>query len=270
MADLTDQRTHYAFGENWARFVAGLDDAQISRAAGSLTRLLGDTIAGRSLLDIGCGSGLHSLAALKLGAASVTAIDIDPRSVETARALLSRHAAGQAWTVDTRSIFDLAPDKEGYDIVYSWGVLHHTGDMRRAIDRAAALVRPGGRLVIAIYRKTPMCQFWRAEKRLYSRSPGWLKAIADTALAGLIVAALTVTGRNPVRYIRTYPAARGMTFLTDLRDWLGGYPYESAAPSDIDGALGKLGFASERFFPCNTRIGLLGVGCDEYVFSRRR
>ena len=226
MSDLTDPRTHYAFGENWARFVAGLNDAQITRAAAGLVRLLGDNIAGKTFLDLGCGSGLHSLAALKLGAASVTAVDLDPRSVETARALLSRLAAGQAWTVEARSAFDPMPDAAGYDIVYSWGVLHHTGDMRRAIKCAAALVRPGGRLVLAIYRKTPMCGFWRLEKRLYSRSPGSVRAIADATLASLMVLGLVATGRNPVRYIRTYPAARGMSFLTDVRDWLGGYPYE--------------------------------------------
>ncbi len=226
MAELTDLRTHYSFGENWARFAAGLNDTQITRAGAGLVRLVGDHIAGKSFLDLGCGSGLHSLAALGLGAVSVTAVDIDPHSVETARTLLSRHAEGQAWTVETRSAFDLMPDAGGYDIVYSWGVLHHTGDMRRAIRCAAALVRPGGRLVLAIYRKTPMCRFWRLEKRLYSRSPGWFRTAADAALASLIVLGLVATGRNPVRYIRAYPAARGMTFLSDVRDWLGGYPYE--------------------------------------------
>lgn len=270
MADLTDRHTHYAFGENWARFVAGLNDAQIDRAAAGIVRLLGDEIVGKSFLDLGCGSGLHSLAALRLGAASVTAVDIDPRSVDTTRALLARYAAGQPWTAATCSAFDLMPDADGHDIVYSWGVLHHTGDMRRAIKCAAALVRPGGRLVLAIYRRTPMCRFWRVEKRLYSHAPAWLKAIADMALAGLIVLALAATGRNPSRYIRAYPSARGMSFLTDVRDWLGGYPYDSAAPSEIDGMFKELGFTSERFFPCNTRIGLLGVGCDEYVFSRPR
>lgn len=270
MTDLTDRQTHYAFGENWARFVAGLNDTQIDRAAAGIGRLLGDAMVGRSFLDLGCGSGLHALAALRLGAASVTAVDIDPRSADTARALLSRYAAGQPWTVETRSAFDLMPDADGYDIVYSWGVLHHTGDLRRAIECAAALVRPGGRLVLALYRRTPMCRFWRLEKRLYSQSPAWLRAVADMALASMIVFALSATGRNPVRYIRAYSSARGMSFLTDVRDWLGGYPYESAAPSEIDGMVKTLGFTTERFFPCNTRVGLLGVGCDEYVFSRDR
>ncbi|MCA3275110.1 MAG: class I SAM-dependent methyltransferase [Methylobacterium sp.] len=122
------------------------------------------------MLDIGCGSGLHSLAALRLGAARVHAIDLDRLSVETTRDLLGRYAAGEAWTVEELSVFDMAGLPQ-YDIVYSWGVLHHTGAMRRAIGEAAARVAPGGLLCLALYRRTPFCGLWRIEKRLYCASP---------------------------------------------------------------------------------------------------
>ncbi len=268
MADLTDLKTHYRFGENWQRFAEGVSEAQIGFAVGALAKLVGDDLAGQSFLEIGCGSGIHALAALRLGAASVLAVDIDPQAAETAHFVLSCYAPGKSWTVQTRSVFDIAPGSAQYDIVYSWGVLHHTGAMWRAIERGASLVRPGGRLVIAIYRKTPMCRFWRLEKRLYSRGPDWFKGLAEFTLSALLVLGLTLTGRNPASYIRNYPRARGMNFLTDVRDWLGGYPYESASATEVCSAVETLGFACERLFPCSTRIGLLGVGCDEYVFRR--
>jgi SAM-dependent methyltransferase len=269
MVDLTDAKTHFQFGENWARFAGGLSEAQIASSVAGMAKLVGDNLSGRTFLDIGCGSGIHALAALRLGAASVVAVDLDPRAADTARSLLARHAPARSWTVETRSVFDIACDAGHYDIVYSWGVLHHTGAMRQAIEQSASLVRPGGQLVIAIYRKTPMCSFWRIEKCLYSRGPHWYRAIADVTFSALLVLGLSLAGRNPVRYIRNYQRARGMRFLTDVRDWLGGYPYESASPAEVGTIVEALGFYRGRFFPCSTRIGLLGVGCDEYVFYRR-
>lgn len=258
--------SRYEFGKNWERFSHGVTNRHIAQAVAGMTRLTGDDLRGKSFLDIGCGSGLHALAALRLGA-TVTAFDIDTDSVKTARRLLAAHAPDASWMVDARSIFDIPEDWPRYDVVYSWGVLHHTGRMWDAVWQAARLVKPGGHLVIALYRKTPMCPFWRVEKRLYSRGPGWLRAVAEGTLASLMMAGLLATGRNPVAYVRNYPRARGMNFLTDVRDWLGGYPYESASPAAVHDALGHLGFSRRAFFPCNTRIGLLGVGCDEYVYQ---
>jgi SAM-dependent methyltransferase len=264
---LTDRESHYDFGDNWAQYAEGVTDAHIERATAALTTLVGPQLAGKSFLEIGCGSGIHSLAALRLGAASLVAFDIDARAVETARVLLTRYWPENNWRVEQRSIFDVAPGSLQVDVVYSWGVLHHTGDMWAALDRAISLVAPGGRLVIALYRKTPMCPFWRVEKRLYAHGPQWYRRAAETAFTGLFAAALLASGRNPQRYIETYGSARGMNFATDIRDWLGGYPYQSGAPAEVRRRVEAKGFTQTRFYPCNTRFGLLGVGCDEYVFA---
>ena len=127
---------------------------------------------GKTFLDIGCGSGLNALAALSLGAASVTAVDIDENSVSTTQALLAARAPNPNWSAKLASVFDMTPDTFGtFDVVYSWGVLHHTGSMWKAIDCAARLVSPGGLYAIAIYTKTPLCGFWQYEKAFYSKSP---------------------------------------------------------------------------------------------------
>ena len=135
------------------------------------TRLGGGDLNGKRFLDIGCGSGLHALAALRLGASEVVALDIDSDSVATTRRLLESRASGQRWSTLEASVFDLQPQMLGlFDVVYSWGVLHHTGDMYRALRAAAALLAPDGRFLFALYRRTRMCWFWKLEKRWYAHA----------------------------------------------------------------------------------------------------
>jgi len=180
MSSLTELSSHYEFGRNWQEFVARLPEKAVDEAIASMSRLIRpEEIAGRRLLDIGCGSGLHALAALRLGAESVYGIDLDPESVATSMALLTRFAPGEAWTVEQRSVFESAC-LDHYDIVYSWGVLHHTGDMHRAIRLAVERTLPGGLVCLALYRRTPMCRMWRSEKYLYKNAPASLRRILET------------------------------------------------------------------------------------------
>jgi SAM-dependent methyltransferase len=268
--DLTGLESHFAFGENWSDFAARLGEERIARAADSLARLLpAEELAGRSFLDIGSGSGLSSLAALRLGARSVLALDIDPASVETTRRVLARHGPGADWTARTANVLEIGPAELGrFDVVHSWGVLHHTGDMWRAVERAAAFVGPGGLFALALYRKTPACGAWRVAKRLYSASPGWLQAPPRWLFSGALLAALALRGRDPLAYVRDYRQRRGMSFRHDVHDWLGGYPYESAAPAEVLARAAKLGLAHRRSFLVAQSVGLFGSGCDEYVFAR--
>ncbi len=265
-----DVETHFGFGRNWAEYAKNVREAEIGAAREGVLRLLdAQDITGKSVLDIGCGSGLHSLAMLNLGAAHVTAIDIDLNSVATAQAVLDRFAGQRNYDVRVHNI--LAEPLQGqFDIVYSWGVLHHTGDMAGAISAAQALVKPGGMFVIALYKKTPLCGFWKREKKFYTSAPKAIRIVLDMIYAGLYCAALAVSGTNPVRYVRSYKADRGMHFMTDVRDWLGGYPYESIAPEDVDVQMRTAGFALEKSL--NTQAmkagGLFGSGCAEYVFRR--
>jgi len=269
-ADLRRLETHFAFGENWQSFVRTVDEERIALAVQSLERLLPDGAArGKTMLDIGCGSGLSMLAAGRLGAARVDGVDIDPASAAAARALLSQHLSNDRWSVREGSVFDLSPEEQTYDIVHSWGVLHHTGDMWPAIDKAARLVAPGGTLVLALYRKTPLCGFWKREKRLYAACGPFMQRALRGLYRGVFFAGLLATGRNPSRYIRDYRNARGMDFSHDVHDWLGGHPYESVAPAEISGFLSQRGFRLIRTFEKPAPIvGLLGSHCDEFVAIR--
>ena len=259
--------THFEFGENWRGFLRHVDQEAVAEAERGLLKLIPqERIEGARFLDIGCGSGLHSLAASRLGAAEVLAIDIDPKSVRAAQQQLSGRKGAEARRL---SIFDAEPAYLGaFDLVYSWGVLHHTGAMWEAVERAAQFVKPGGLFAIALYQKTPFCGLWRIEKRLYTASPEPLRWLARALYTAAYVAGLALVGRNPLRVIRDRKNTRGMNFHTDIHDWLGGYPYESAEPAEIKARIEPLGFVSVREYPLPKRFGLFGTGCCEFVFQR--
>ena len=142
---LKNVSTHFAFGRNWASYADLIDERRIEEAEDGLVRLLGrETLLGKTFLDLGCGSGLHAVAAARLGASHIVAVDIDPAAVATTRRVLPRHAPNASFEVHQLSVFDLTPETYGrLAVVYSWGVLHHTGAMREAIEIAARVVEPG-------------------------------------------------------------------------------------------------------------------------------
>ena len=267
--EATRDEGHFAFGENWADFARSIDQAAIAEAEAGLLKLLDRSdLAGASFLDIGCGSGLHALAALRLGASPVLAIDVDPQSVATATSVLAHHAGGQAWTVRRQSILQAEPDMALFDIVYSWGVLHHTGDLALALRNATALVAPGGLFVCALYRRTLLDPFWVREKRWYAFASPQSQARMHALYRGALRLGLLAAGRNLRAHEAGYKGRRGMSLDHDIHDWLGGHPYESISAEEVGRLLADLGFAPVRSFTRKTSIGLLGSGCDEYVFRR--
>ncbi|MEW5727606.1 MAG: class I SAM-dependent methyltransferase [Pseudomonadota bacterium] len=267
--NLLKVESHFQFGDNWSNFADGLDEAAVARAMDDLLRLLPrERLAGARLLDIGSGSGLSAVAALRLGCASVRAVDLDPQSVATSRRVLQRFVPDGAWQADRVSVFDLDPAADGrFDIVHSWGVLHHTGAMWRALDQASRLVRPGGTLAVALYAKTPVCGFWRWEKRLYTKAPEWVRSVIRGVFKAAYLAALLAQGRSPATYVREYRTKRGMNWSHDVHDWLGGYPYESATPAEVESFFATRGFRLEdshvRQAPA---AGLFGSPCNEFRF----
>lgn len=272
-SDLRDQKTHFAFGKNWIEYAENIDDARIAQATADLQRLSGrQDLAGCSFIDIGCGSGLHALAAMRLGASNIVGLDIDPESIDAARETMQRFAMDEPYRIEVCSVFDLTPDRFGkFDIVYSWGVLHHTGDMYEAVAKAADLVSPSGEFYVALYKKTMFCSMWRAIKRWYSGATEQNQARARNLYISTRRCIAKIAGRDFDAYIAEYGKRRGMDFYNDVHDWMGGYPYESISPKACHALLISLGFELKREFIGNSWpsfFGLFGSGCDEYVFRR--
>jgi 2-polyprenyl-6-hydroxyphenyl methylase/3-demethylubiquinone-9 3-methyltransferase len=269
--NLLELESHFSFGENWAEYAQKIDEKRIEEAEKSMIRLMGrEAIQGKTFLDIGCGSGLFSLAATRLGCRQLLAVDLDPQSVETTKRTLSVHAPGANWECRKISVFDLDPATVGtFEAVYSFGVLHHTGAMYDAITKASKMVAPNGMLTLALYGKTPFCGMWRVEKRIYSRSPKWVQKVIAKVYIEVVRLRLALKGESLKKKREEYWKQRGMDMYHDTHDWLGGYPYESISEKEIMGFMHQLGFKPVRSFvyPC---IGLLGAGCDEYSFTREQ
>jgi 2-polyprenyl-3-methyl-5-hydroxy-6-metoxy-1,4-benzoquinol methylase len=270
-ADATEER--FAFGANWQQFLSVLNEDRIGTARRSLADMLDrERLDGLRFLDIGCGSGLFSLAARQLGA-RVHSFDFDPLSVSCAQELKRRFFPGDAeWRIERGSVLD-ADYLQGlgeFDVVYSWGVLHHTGQMWSAIDHASRLVAPGGRLFIAIYNdQGQISAWWTRVKRTYNRLPAvfrmpYLLAFAAVLEAGAVgKALLQLQPRRLVERWTRYESVRGMSRWHDIVDWVGGLPFEVATPEAIVAFCVERHFALVRLRTCGGKMG-----CNEFVFSR--
>lgn len=167
----------------------------------------------------------------------------------------------------------MTPQTHGnFDVVYSWGVLHHTGDMHRALTIAASLVKPGGVFLVALYSKTSFCGAWTRIKRWYTSASPSAQRRARAIYIGLHAFALRIKGQSFDAYVGKYLNQRGMDYYNDIHDWMGGYPYESMDPEECRTFFSGLNMQLEREFiltPGRRPRGLLGSGCDEYTFRRR-
>jgi 2-polyprenyl-3-methyl-5-hydroxy-6-metoxy-1,4-benzoquinol methylase len=263
-------RERFAFGENWQRFLSILDESRIVRAENSLRRMLDvPDLRGQTFLDVGCGSGLFSLAARRLGA-RVHCFDYDPQSVACARELRRRYFQEDPdWRIDEGSALDgsYLSRLGSFEVVYSWGVLHHTGAMWQALENAAGLVAPGGKLFIAIYNdQGQISNRWRAIKRAYNRLPGGLRFLVTIPVLVHLYWRRTLKdflrGR-PFQTWRNEGQERGMSPWRDLIDWVGGLPFEVAKPEAIVDFYLQRGFTLTRLTTCGGSLG-----CNEYVFIR--
>jgi 2-polyprenyl-3-methyl-5-hydroxy-6-metoxy-1,4-benzoquinol methylase len=264
----------FEFGKNWSRFLAVLNEERIAEAENSLKRMLEiETLAGKTFLDIGSGSGLFSLAARRLGA-TVYSFDYDPNSVVCTTELRRRYFSGDSdWQIAEGSALDrgFVESLGKFDIVYSWGVLHHTGAMWQALENAAIPVKEGGKLFVAIYNDTgSQARRWLWIKQTYNKLPGFLRP----AFAALTIlpeefknCARALLALKPQNYVRTwteYKSSRGMNRWRDVVDWVGGLPYEYAAPEEIFEFYKKRDFVLTKI-KCKS----VGLGCNEFVFEKK-
>ncbi len=259
----------FTFGKNWKRFLRSYTE---ERQKASQERLLGflglNTLNGLTFLDIGSGSGLHSASAWLSGAERVVSFDYDPDSVAATKALHEHFGSPKNWTVLHGSVLDSAfmESLGTFDIVYSWGVLHHTGNLWEALKQAANRMKEKSRFFVALYAKEsqfPSWQYWRDIKRSYNET-GWL----GKRLMEIQYIWQRQMGRKwsnlpeIIKTIATYHHKRGMHYMTDIRDWLGGWPTEFSSLAEVTAFLESAADLS--------LVGLkTGEANTEYLFVKK-
>ena len=297
--DVSSQQ-RFGFGKNWRNFLKVLDEDRIVEAECSLKSMLRvDDLRGKSVLDVGCGSGLFSLAAIRLGAAQVHSFDYDLQSVACTAEMKRRYfPTFQDWHIERGDVLerDYLANLCKWDIVYTWGVLHHTGNMWLALENVASLVIPGGLLFIAIYNdQGEISERWLRVKVRYNKGtvskwlvlgqflPKWV--ILPFILDILFFRRNPVRGvlsdikhrrnilkgfvssfrkpRHPLQRYRDYKKNRGMSLIHDWIDWLGGYPFEVAGPDELIEFYQTRGFSLR-----NSSLRTHGRGNNELVFQK--
>jgi 2-polyprenyl-3-methyl-5-hydroxy-6-metoxy-1,4-benzoquinol methylase len=271
--NMSESGPRFAFGKNWSEYLEGLNDDQIATAEEDLRLMLGGVsdLSDCSFLDAGCGSGLMSLSASRMGASRVHSFDFDADSVGATRSLNAKFASGTCnWTVEQGSLLDHAymSSLGEFDVVYCWGVAHHTGQMWAAIENIAQNVAPDGQFVLAIYNdQGVLSDFWRVEKRIAAVLPRFVQRLIAAAylFTFSVCAAVVDIARleNPLNRSRL-ARTRGMSPWHDAIDWVGGYPFEVASVDEVIGKLDTLGFDLQ----ISRDVGR-HAGCNEFLFKKR-
>jgi SAM-dependent methyltransferase len=270
----------FEFGQNWQAFLdRAFSEERLQAAIESIVSFSGlETLEGLSFLDIGCGSGLFSLAAHRLGADRIVSLDVDPKSVWCADMLKKMAGSPHNWQVYEGSVLDdgFMENLGRFDFVYSWGVLHHTGEMWRAIVNGSRAVAEGGLFYLAIYNRTdalgifPDCRFgpskaWVPIKKIYASLAVPLQNLIDYAIMAFIFTLYLLTFKNPFKRITTHKDNfRGMSWRHDIKDWVGGYPYEYSGADEV------FVFLRDRGFKLENLKCYQGVGNNEYLFQKIR
>jgi len=260
------KNTAFDFGENWVAYSReALTKEKVESARIDFKQLYsGISFEGKRFLDIGFGQGLALLFAKEMGAI-VTGCDINHKCKESLE--ITKQVVGYKGEITTiigsilskETMNALRGDcNNKFDIVHSWGVLHHTGSMYKSLKDVTTLVENDGYIVLAIYNRHWSSPLWRFIKFVYCYMPQMVQKLLIAGLTPIIVASkFIVTGKNPLK------CKRGMSFFHDVTDWIGGYPYEYASSEEICSIMRSKGFTCVR-----TVLAEVPTGCNQFVFKR--
>lgn len=223
----------FSFGKNWIDLNRNITEEEINKAKQDLEFWIGkENIEGKRILDLGSGSGIHSLSFLMLGAGELVSFDYDPNSVAATTYHWEKKGKPANWKVQHGSILDkeFIGQLGKFDLVYSWGVLHHTGNMWEAINNALTMVKENGLFYLTIYKDDDYANSVKLKEK-YNASSSFGKKLMEYSHISKIMMKRAVHFKNPFAW--NEQLERGMNIYHDLIDWLGGLPYEAASEDEM-------------------------------------
>lgn len=260
----------FAFGRNWSKFVRrNFTQERCDIAKKRILDFVGlETLDNVDFLDIGCGSGIHSLAAWQAGASRVHSFDYDAESVAATSLLRSMAGAPANWTVERGNVLDInyVSSLGKWNFVYSWGVLHHTGAMWNAVTNAQSTVDENGLLYIALYSsdvQSPASQqFWLDIKQRYNQSTSLQRErLVWWYIWHYVLGRKLWNAPKLLQRVLSHKQTRGMSLFTDIRDWLGGWPMEFAGDQQT------VDFLEQQYGFLLLNVAR-GEACSEFLFRR--
>lgn len=260
---------NFSFGVNWFDYTCNFVNEHVIQEAGkNIDEWLNKNgeLAGKSVIDVGCGSGLSSLCLIRRNVKELVSFDIDPNCLKATQKLAELFAADtpkDIWKIQRGSILDdeYINNLGQFDIVHSWGVLHHTGNMWKAIENAIKLVKDDGLLFITLYSGISTYEKdWTAKKN-YNQATrlGKINYIADYIM--LIKHDRQCQKKDPDAW-NTMQSSRGMSVYNDVVDWLGGFPYEVTNTKTIVNFCNKFNLTLVK---CNDPVA---QACHEWLFKK--
>ncbi|NCA22316.1 MAG: class I SAM-dependent methyltransferase, partial [Crocinitomicaceae bacterium] len=244
------------FGENFEKNLLNrFNEENLLEAKSFLSHYLEfKDFSGKTFLDAGCGSGVFSIVAHQMGA-KVTTFDIEEEALNNLEILKTRfHIEPNQIKSFISDILDVntLTSLGQFDLVMCWGVVHHTGNLWQAIDNVSKCVKPDGLIHLGIYNTADnfgfypdgrfgTSLFWKKVKRFYSNRATWFQNVIDFfAFLGIFFIYL-LSFNNPIKKLKENER-RGMSWQSDLKDWLIGYPYEYASPEEVFNFMKERGF----------------------------
>ncbi len=157
------------YKDHWTKY-----PLELQGALKHIQELFPEGVKCKRVLDGGSGSGMISVAFAVMGA-DVTGVDVTPKCVENG--CKNADLFGVQCRFLKRNLLSLDLCGETFDIIYNWGVLHHTQDARKSFTNLAKHLKPGGEMIVAVYLKTVLSGFWNFLRIFYQESPQVFKTL---------------------------------------------------------------------------------------------
>jgi ubiquinone/menaquinone biosynthesis C-methylase UbiE len=123
---------------------------------------IAESVQGKNVLDMGCGSGRYSIALARTGAQQVVGVDFQAKAFHSARMWCQEHS--QPVEFIAGDVLSLPTSDRCFDFIFCNGVLHHTKSIRKGLEELSRVLKPSGKAFLYIYAAGGI--FWRTREVL--------------------------------------------------------------------------------------------------------